>query len=93
MQDTQKGTKLINKNPRGTGAFSAGLAIEERARSLLVYTTDEVEDSVPRERSHGQYPEYEGQADADSVPTTLDYPANPSVDLAFLDDHSWCFSE
>ena len=54
-------------------------------------TADEVEDSVPRERSQGQYSEDEGQADVVSVPLIIDYPKNPSVDLVSLDDHSWCF--
>ena len=40
----------------------------------LVPTTDEVEDSVPRERSQGPEPEYNGSADADSVPSTIEYP-------------------
>ena len=82
--------KLIN--PRGTGASSSGLTLAERVRSLLfLTTTDEVEDSVPRERSQGQDPEDEGQADVDSVPSTIAYPPNPSVGLVILDDHSWCF--
>ena len=54
-------------------------------------TTYEVDDSVPRERSQGQDPEYEGQADADSIPSILDYPENPSVDLVIVDDRSWYF--
>ena len=64
---------------------------EERARSLLLPTTDEIEDSVPRERSKEQDPEDEGLADADSIPSTLDYPANPSTDLVVFDDNSCCF--
>ena len=48
---------------------------------MILPTTDEVEDSVPRERSQGQDPEDEGQADADSAPSTIDYPKSPSVDL------------
>ena len=37
-------------------------------------TTDEVEDSVPRERSQGPEPEDDGSVDADSVPSTIEYP-------------------
>ena len=64
---------------------------EARARSLLLPTTDETEGSVPRERSEEQDPEDEGSADADSIPSTIDCPENPSVCLAVFDDHSWCF--
>jgi hypothetical protein len=41
------------------------LSPEERARSLLLLTTDEIEGSVPRERSEEQDPEDEGQVDGD----------------------------
>ncbi len=78
---SNKSTKTNLRNPQGTGASSSGLTPEERARSLLLPTTDEVEDSAPRERSQGQDPEDEGQADADSVSSTIDYPENPSADL------------
>ena len=53
--------------------------------------TDEVEDSVPRERSQEQDPEYEGKADVGSIPSAIDYPDNPLVDLVGCDDQSWCF--
>ena len=49
---------------------------EERARSLLLPTTDEAEGSVPRERSEAQYTGEDGQGDDDSVPSTVEYPAN-----------------
>ena len=60
------------------------MTLEERARSLLLPTTDETEGSVSRERSEEQDPEDEGLADVDSVPSTIDYPDNPSVDLVAL---------
>ncbi len=58
---------------QGTGASSSGLTIEERTRSLVLPITDEAEGLVPRERSEEQYPEDEVLADADSVPSTIDY--------------------
>jgi hypothetical protein len=81
--DQKKGTKT-QPQMQGRGASSSGLTPEERARSLLLPTTDETEGSVPRERSEEQDPEYEGPADADSVPSTIDYPENPSVDFDVL---------
>ena len=56
---------------------------------MLLPTTDE--DPVPRERSQGQDPEDEGQADVDSIQSTIVCPENPSVDLVIVDDHAWCF--
>ena len=50
---SKKGTQMKHKNQRGTGASSSGPTPEERARSLLLPTIDEAEDSVPRERSQG----------------------------------------
>ena len=58
---------------------------------MLLPTTDEVEGAVPRERSQGTGPEYDGSADTDTVPSTIEYPENTSVDPVFVDDHSWCF--
>ena len=55
-------------------------------------TTDETEGSDPRERSEEQYREDEGPADADSIPSTIDYPENPSVDFVVVDHQSWLFS-
>ena len=60
------------------------MSLAERARSLLLPTTDEIEGSVPCERSEEQDPEDEGQVDADSIPSTIDYPENPSADLVVL---------
>ena len=85
-----KGHKTKSKETRRTAASSSsGLTPEERARSLLLPTTDETEGSVPRERSEGQILENEGQADADSVPSTIDYPENPLADLVVFDDRSF----
>ena len=47
---------------------------EERARSLILPTTDEAEGSVSREWSEVQDPEDEGQADVDSAPSPIEYP-------------------
>ena len=70
---TDKDTTHKKKKTRWTGASSSGLYPEERAHSLLLPTTDEAADSVPRERSQGQDPEDEGQADADSLPSAIVY--------------------
>ena len=63
---------------------------EERARFLLLPTTDEAEGSVPRERSKGQDPGEDGQWDDASLPSTIEYPDHPSTDLVISDDNSWC---
>ena len=55
------------QEPKGTGASSSGMSPEERARSLLLPTTDEAECSVPRERSEAQDQGDGGQGDDDSV--------------------------
>ena len=69
-----KGPKTKPINQQGIGASSSRLTPEEHARSLILHTTDEVEDSVPHERPRGPEPEYDGSADADSVPSTIEYP-------------------
>ena len=50
---------------------------------MLLPTSEEAEGSVPRERSDEQYPEDEGPAGVDSVPSSIDYPEDPSVDMVF----------
>ena len=64
---------------------------EERARSLLLPTSDETEGVVPRGRSESQDQGDDGQGDTASVPSTVEYPENNSADLVILDDSSWCF--
>ena len=58
---------------------------------MLLPTTDETEGSVPRERSEEQYQEDEGKLDADSLPSTIDYPEIRQLILLFFYDPSWCF--
>ena len=55
------------QEPKGTGASSSGMSPDERARSLLVPTTDEAEGSVPRERLETQDQGDGGQGDYDTV--------------------------
>ena len=74
---------------KGTGASSSGLTPEERARSLLLPTTDETE-GVPRERADSQDQGDEGQGDGSSVPSTVEYPDHNAADLVILDYRSWC---
>ena len=62
---------------------------EERARSLLLPTSDETE-GVPRERSESQDQGDEGQCDTSSAPSTIEYPENNYADLVILNDSSWC---
>ena len=62
---------------------------EERARSLLLPTTDETE-GVPRERADSQDQGDEGQGDSSSVPSTVEYPDNNAADLVNLNGRSWC---
>ena len=64
---------------------------EERARSLLLPTTDEAEGSVPRELSEAQDQSEGEQDDGDSVPSTFEYPEHTSADLVIFDDNSLCF--
>ena len=87
--DTQQNPKTLHKEAKGTGASSSGLTPEERARSLLLPTSDETE-GVPRERSESQDQGDEGQCDTSSVPSTIEYPENNSADLVILNDSSWC---
>jgi hypothetical protein len=77
---------------KGTGASSSGLTLEERARSLLLPTTDETE-GVPCERADSQYQGDEGQGDSSSVPSTVEYPDNNAADLVVLNDRSLCIFE
>ena len=86
-----KGQKSKVPDSKGTGASSSGLSLEERARSLLLPTTDEAEGPVPRERSEAQGQGDGAQDDDDSVPSTIDYPEHTSADLVIFDDSSWCF--
>ena len=74
---------------KGTGASSSGLTLEERARSVLMPTTDETE-GVPRERADSQDQGDEGQGDNSSVLSTVDYPDNNAADLVILNGRSWC---
>jgi hypothetical protein len=69
------------QKPKGTGASSSGMSPEERARSLLLPTTDEAEGSVLRERSEEQDPGGDGQGDDDSVPSAIEYLENPQLIL------------
>ena len=68
------------------------MTLEERARSLLLPTSDETE-GVPRERAESQDQGDEGQGDNSSVLATVEYPDNNAVDLVILNDRSWCFFE
>ena len=63
---------------------------EERARSFLLPTTDEIE-GVPRERADSQGQGVEGQGDNSVVPSTVEYPDNNAADLVILNDRSWVF--
>ena len=69
--------------------MSSGLTPEERARSLLLPTTDQTE-GVPRERADSQEQGDEGQGDSSSVSSTVEYPHNNAADLVILNDRSWC---
>ena len=91
-RDVLKGQKTSRKDVQGTGASSSGLTPEERARSLLLPTTDETE-GVPRERADSQDQGDEGQGDSSSVPSIVEYPDNNTADLVILNDRSWCFFE
>ena len=88
-KDVQKGHNTSKKDVQGTGASSSGLTPEERARSLLLHTTDETE-GVLRERADSQDQGDEGQGDSSSVPSTVEYPDNNAADLVILNDSSWC---
>ena len=87
--DIQQKSKTRHKEAKGTRASSSRLTPEERARSLLLPTSDETE-GVPRERSHSQDQGDAGQGDTSSVPSTIEYPENNSADLVILDDSSLC---
>jgi hypothetical protein len=85
----RKGHKTLRNEAKGTGASSSGLTPEERARSLLLPTTDETE-GVPRDRADSQYQGDEGQGDSSSVLSAVEYPDNNAADLVILNDRSWC---
>jgi len=88
-----KGQKSKLPEPKGIGASSSGMSLEERARSLLLPTTDEKKGSAPRERSEAQDQGDTGQGDDNTVPSTTAYPEHSSADLVIFDDDdsSWCF--
>ena len=67
-----------------TGASSSGLTPVERARSLVLPTTELPATEVPREREWDSEKENDGSGETDTHPSTSDYHEN--LDLHVLQD-------
>ena len=67
-----------------TGASSSGLTPVERARSLVLPTTELPATEVPREREWDSEKENDGSGETDTHPSTIDYHEN--LDLHVLQD-------
>ena len=49
------------------------------------------ENSVPQERASGPTAEDDRPTDTDTVPSTIEYPKNPTADRFVIEYHVWSF--